>query len=95
MLQTATWVYIGLLLAGGLVGFLKAGSVPSLVASLLFGLALTACQLVPSIPQVTTDLFLGGLVVVFGVRLAKTRKFLPAGLLGLVTVALLVGRRLG
>lgn len=39
------WVYIVLLVAGGLVGFLKAGSKASLIMSSLFALPLALCAL--------------------------------------------------
>lgn len=39
------WIYIALLVAGGLMGFLKAKSKMSLIMSLAFALPLTLCAL--------------------------------------------------
>jgi uncharacterized membrane protein (UPF0136 family) len=85
------WIYIVLLVTGGLIGYLKAGSKPSLIASVSFAAALTLCALNVIRPYVITDLLLTALLVIFGLRLSKTRKFMPSGLmlaLTLVTLAL-------
>ena len=58
--STVLWIYIVLLLVGGLIGFFKAGSKVSLITS-----------------------------SVFAVRLAKTKKFMPSGLMLVVTIAAL------
>ncbi len=36
------WVYAALVLAGGMIGYAKAGSKPSLISGLVFGLLLAA-----------------------------------------------------
>jgi uncharacterized membrane protein (UPF0136 family) len=84
------WVYVVLLLAGGLMGHLKAGSKISLALSAVFALLLALCLLrvlpVPWLPQI----LLGVLLAVFAMRLAKTGKFMPSGLmLSLTAVTLL------
>jgi len=88
------WTYIVLLVTGGLIGFLKAGSKPSLIASVAFAAALTLCLLNVIRPYVITDLLLTALLVVFGVRLSKTKKFMPSGLMLVLTLAALVLRQL-
>jgi uncharacterized membrane protein (UPF0136 family) len=40
------------------------------------------------------DIFLAVLLVVFGMRLAKTKKFMPAGMMLAATLAVLALRRL-
>lgn len=79
------WGFSALLLAGGIAGFLKAKSRVSLIASVASAipLALAAAQVVPFW---LVPLVLGGLVVVFAKRLATTRKFMPSGMLLILTL---------
>ncbi|MGD0813802.1 MAG: TMEM14 family protein [Verrucomicrobiota bacterium] len=91
------WVYVVLLLAGGLMGFLKAGSKISLITSAAFALPLALCALnaIPFYP--IAPILVGLLALVFGVRFAKGRKFMPSGLMLslsiIVLAALLLLRR--
>ena len=87
------WVYIVLLLVGGLIGFYKGKSRVSLVTSAVFAalLILTTLRHVFQ-PEFALTLANGTLVVllvVFAVRLGKTRKFMPSGLILTATVAVL------
>jgi len=84
-------VYIALLLAGGLMGYLKAGSKVSLITAAVFAVALAAAGYAGMIygAQVVLALLLV-LLVVFALRLLKTRKFMPAGLMVVVTLAALL-----
>jgi len=84
-------VYIVLLLAGGLMGYLKAGSKVSLITSAVFAVALGVAGYAPLPygPQVILALLIL-LLVVFAVRLFKTRKFMPAGLMVILTVVALL-----
>lgn len=79
------WVFSALLIVGGVAGFLRARSKASLIASVssAIPLALAAAGLVPFgvVPAV-----LGSLMVVFGMRLAATRKFMPSGMLLILTL---------
>jgi uncharacterized membrane protein (UPF0136 family) len=85
------WIYIVLLLAGGLMGLIKAGSKISLVTSATFALLLALCALGIIRPFYVADIILGALVLVFGMRFAKGRKFMPSGMmLGLSVVVLAV-----
>lgn len=89
---TVLWIYIVLLLAGGVMGGLvKAGSKISLITSAIFGLLLALCALGIIKPFHVADGLVGLLLVVFGVRFAKGGKFMPSGLmLGLSAVVLAV-----
>jgi len=88
---TVLWVYIVLLLAGGVMGLVKAGSKISLITSSVFALLLALCALGIIRPFYIADVLVGLLVVVFGMRLAKGRKFMPSGLMvGLSAVVLAV-----
>jgi uncharacterized membrane protein (UPF0136 family) len=87
------WVYIVLLLVGGLIGFLKAKSKVSLITSAVFAalLILTTLRGVfqPGFALLLANLVLVLLLVVFAVRLGKTKKFMPSGLILVATVAVL------
>jgi len=87
------WVYIVLLLIGGLIGFLKAKSKVSLITSAVFAalLILTTLRSVfqPGFAITLANLTLVVLLLVFAVRLGKTKKFMPSGLILAATVAVL------
>jgi uncharacterized membrane protein (UPF0136 family) len=92
------WGYIVLLLVGGLIGFLKAGSKVSLISSSVFA-ALLVLTAVPGLfqPRMAlglSDIIMAVVLVVFALRLAKTKKFMPSGMLLLVTILALAGRHL-
>jgi uncharacterized membrane protein (UPF0136 family) len=93
--STILWIYVVLLLVGGLIGFLKAGSKVSLIASAvsasLLIIASIPSLLQPGIRDILVQTILAALLVIFAVRLTKTKKFMPSGLmliLTLVTLAL-------
>jgi uncharacterized membrane protein (UPF0136 family) len=88
------WVYIVLLIAGGLFGFFKAGSRPSLIASVTFAALLSLCALRVIFLDYVTDMLLVALLVVFGMRLAKTKKFMPSGLMLAITALVLALRHI-
>jgi uncharacterized membrane protein (UPF0136 family) len=92
--DTVLWVYIVLLLMGGLAGYLKAKSKASLIASAAFAVALMLCNFDVIQPDWVADLLLVALVVVFSMRLAKTKKLMPAGLMVALTLVTLLLRHL-
>jgi uncharacterized membrane protein (UPF0136 family) len=81
-------VYIVLLVVGGLIGLIKAGSKVSLVTSLVSAAALGYCTqrrlIYPAAGVVLA------LVAVFTIRYNKSRKFMPAGMLVVLSSATLV-----
>ncbi|XP_072219908.1 transmembrane protein 14C-like [Leuresthes tenuis] len=84
--------YAALVSAGGVVGYLKAGSVTSLVAGLLFGLlAAGGAYLASQNPKnVWVSLGTAGtLAVVMGQRFLSSWKFMPAGLMTLASALML------
>ncbi len=87
------WIYIVLLLAGGIVGFVKGKSKASLIASSAFGVLIALCA-TNIIPTAYATGLMGALILVFGMRLVKTKKFMPSGLMILITIIALVGFRL-
>lgn len=90
--------YSALVSAGGVIGYVKAGSVTSLAAGLLFGLlAAIGAYLASQNPKnVWLSLGTSGtLTVVMGLRFLNSLKFMPAGLMtlasGLMVVKIIVG----
>ena len=83
------WIYILLLLIGGLIGFYKGKSNASLITSAIFA-AVLALTTLPGVFQPTFALILANttmaiLLIVFAIRLAQTKKFMPSGLMLVVT----------
>jgi uncharacterized membrane protein (UPF0136 family) len=96
--HTVLWIYILLLLAGGLTGFLKAGSKVSLITSAAAAAALILTAIPglfgPGLARGLADAIMAALLVVFSIRLSKTRKFMPSGLMLAVTAVALALRHL-
>jgi uncharacterized membrane protein (UPF0136 family) len=90
--EVVLWLYLVVLVAGGIYGFVKVKSTVSLVTSLAFGvlLALAALGILPG--RFTGDAILTFLVVVFAWRFQKTRKFMPSGVMTVLTIAALLVR---
>ena len=86
------WIYIILLVIGGMIGFFKGKSPISLITSVAFAAALSLCA-ADIIPKASiADVLLVALLVVFAIRLTKTKKFMPAGFLLVTTLAALILR---
>ncbi len=94
MQNTILWIYIVLLLVGGLIGFFKGKSQISLVMSAAFGAALILCALGIIFRYYVADILMAVLLVVFAMRLSKTKKFMPAGLMLVATIVALALRNL-
>jgi uncharacterized membrane protein (UPF0136 family) len=92
--HTVLWIYIVLLVIGGLIGFLKAKSEVSLIMSVAFAAALSLCAAGVIFQPYVADLLLAALLVVFGMRLVKTKKFMPAGLMLVITILVLALRHI-
>jgi uncharacterized membrane protein (UPF0136 family) len=96
--NTVLWIYIVLLLVGGLIGFFKANSKVSLISSSVFA----AVLILTAVPGVferkfalgLSNVLLAALLVVFAIRLAKTKKFMPSGLMLVLTILTLALRNL-
>jgi uncharacterized membrane protein (UPF0136 family) len=93
-------VYAVLLAVGGVIGYTKAGSRPSLIAGSASAVA-AVLALVLSFQNPGLGMGLGALVAIllavfFGYRFAvKTRKFMPAGLLAVVSLIVLAVMLIG
>jgi len=92
--QVTLGIYAVLLAVGGIIGYTKAGSRPSLIAGLASAVA-ALLALVLSFADVKWGMAMGCIVALllsffFGHRYAvKTRKFMPAGLLAVVSLVVL------
>ncbi len=92
--DTILWIYIVLLVAGGLMGFLKAKSKMSLIMSLAFAAALSLCALQIIRLEHAADIILIVLVIFFGMRFAKSKKMMPNGVMAILSIATLALRHL-
>ena len=87
--QNVVWIYIGFLVAGGVIGFVKARSRVSLITAVVAS-ALLALAALGHLPFVAAPVLLGLLTIVFAIRLAKTKKVMPSGILAAATVVTLI-----
>jgi uncharacterized membrane protein (UPF0136 family) len=83
------WVYIVFLELGGVMGFVKAKSKASLIASTVFALPLALCA-VDIIPFKLHVWILAFLSVFFGMRFVKSKKMMPNGMMTIATLIALV-----
>lgn len=90
--DTVLWIYIVLLVVGGLIGFLKGKSRVSLIMSASFAALLILCELNIIFQHYVADLLLAALLVVFAWRLTETKKFMPSGLMLILTLVALALR---
>ena len=90
----AAIIYGLLALIGGIYGYLKAQSKASLISGIISGALLifsAILQLQGQAWGLTLAIVVTGiLVIVFGIRLVKTSKFMPAGLMVVLGIASLV-----
>ena len=88
------WVYGALVLTGGVMGWVKAKSKPSLISGIVFGAALIivgyGIREGHASDVWTASALAGVLAIIMGVRLARTKKFMPAGLMALLSAATVV-----
>lgn len=88
------YVYAALLIIGGIMGYMKAKSKASLIMGIvsgiliLVGVALLNTSLKAG--MITVVIVSGLLSIVFWKRFMKTRAFMPAGLLLLLSLAVLI-----
>lgn len=83
-----------LAIVGGIIGYVQAQSKASLISGIISGLLLVTAGVMQLQGQglglILAIVVTIALVIVFAIRLAKTRKFMPAGLMTALGVAALV-----
>lgn len=88
------FVYAALLLIGGIIGYIKADSLPSLIMGVVSALLVAASgfAMLRSLAWGNTSaLLLSGLLFLFfSYRFTNSFKFMPAGLMALISLAVLV-----
>jgi len=87
--STILWIYVVLLIVGGIMGFVKARSKASIIASVAFAIPLALCAAGVITNPWVADVLIALLIVVFAMRLAKTKKFMPSGLMVVISIAAL------
>ena len=84
------WVYGVIMIVGGIAGFARVGSKASLISGVGFGLLLLLSGI--GVWNGSRDSVMGAilvalvLVVLFAIRYAKKRRFMPAGVLAILSV---------
>lgn len=102
MIGIITAIAYGVLtLIGGIMGYVQAQSKASLISGIVSGLLLIIAGVMQLQGQeaglILATVITAVLVIVFAIRLSKTRKFMPAGLmslLGLVSLGLMMSELL-
>ncbi|XP_036374957.1 transmembrane protein 14C-like [Megalops cyprinoides] len=90
--------YAVLLVTGGIMGYARKGSVPSLVAGVFFGClaAVGAYQMSQNPKNFWVSLAAAGiLTAIMGIRFLNSGKFMPAGLMAGASILMLVKIGLG
>ena len=88
------WVYIVLLFIGGMIGYLKANSKASLIASASFAAVLILCNINVIFKPEAADIVLVVLLIFFSVRLVKSKKMMPNGVMAILTIVTLALRHI-
>jgi len=87
--QIVLWVYIALMWLGGLMGFVKAKSKASIIASSIFAAILILFEL-NILPFRYCWIILFVLLLFFGKRFLKSKKVMPNGVMAILTIITLI-----
>jgi uncharacterized membrane protein (UPF0136 family) len=87
--ETCLWIYIVLLVLGGLIGFLKAKSKISLITSVAFAIVLSICAL-DKLPIEVAWGILSFLALFFVLRFLKSKKFMPNGMMSMLSIVTII-----
>jgi len=92
--STIVSIYASIILIGGVIGYLKAGSAPSLIAGLTFSIALFLSSYAISKGKLAAQYIALGITFIldgfFTHRFAKTLHFIPSGLMSLLSLAMII-----
>mgnify|MGYP002777067552 CR=1 FL=1 len=93
MVAIASWcllLYAVLLIVGGMLGYLKAQSKPSLISGLISGMALLLAWFITlqsyAAGMTFATVLAIALLIVFLIRFRKTKAFMPAGLMAILSL---------
>jgi uncharacterized membrane protein (UPF0136 family) len=89
MFNTVIWVYVALLVIGGLMGFIKGKSKISLISSTISAVILALVAL-EKLPPVVAEVVAGLLLLVMGARFMRSKKIMPAGMMTVVSLVVLI-----
>ncbi|MGZ4963203.1 MAG: TMEM14 family protein [Limisphaerales bacterium] len=90
MFTTVIWIYVALLIVGGLMGFIKGKSRISLITSTIFAAILALVALGKITPAYIAEIVVAFVLVVFIARFIRTRKVMPAGMMMVVSIIVLI-----
>ncbi|EDS37647.1 conserved hypothetical protein [Culex quinquefasciatus] len=93
MIDVVGIIFALLVAAGGIFGYVKAGSLPSLIAGVLFGILLGVGAYFNSIEQpipLIQIILLVLLAAMMGFRWIRTGNFMPPGIIVVLSLAVLV-----
>ena len=82
---TILWIYIVLLMAGGLIGYIKAKSKASIIASTICATPLILVGL-KVLPSTLASILLAVLLILFGTKYIRSGKFMPSGIMCIITL---------
>ena len=82
---TILWIYILLLIAGGLMGYIKAKSKASVIASSISALPLILVGL-KILPSSLASILLAVLLILFGTKYIRSGTFIPSGIMCILTL---------
>ena len=82
---TILWIYILLLIAGGLMGYIKAKSKASIIASSISALPLILVGL-KILPSSLANILLAVLMILFGTKYIRSGTFIPSGIMCILTL---------
>jgi uncharacterized membrane protein (UPF0136 family) len=88
-MKIITILYGALVLTGGIIGYVKAASLPSLAMGTLFGIALILSGFFMKKGRLACALS-ALLTIVFLIRFIKAPHLFPSGILGLASLAMVI-----